>query len=51
MKAPDEAIKYWDLEENATMRDVILSVRADEAIHRELNHSFSSLPTDAGIEG
>ena len=50
-EAPEEAKKYYDLEENATMRDVILSIRADEAIHRELNHHFSTLPPDADIEG
>jgi hypothetical protein len=32
------------------MRDVILSVRADEAIHREVNHHFSSLPKNTSIE-
>ena len=26
------------------MRDVILSVRADEAIHRSTNHHFSDIP-------
>lgn len=42
--APRVAIKYWQLPENATMRDVILAVRADEAIHRDVNHTFSVLP-------
>jgi threonyl-tRNA synthetase len=31
---PPIAIKYWGLPENATMRDLILVVRADEACHR-----------------
>ena len=26
------------------MRDVILSIRADEAIHRSINHHFSDIP-------
>lgn len=26
------------------MRDVILSVRADEAVHRSVNHHFSDIP-------
>ena len=32
------------------MRDVILSIRADEAIHREVNHHFSDLKNDIDIE-
>lgn len=26
------------------MRDVILAVRADEAVHRSVNHHFSNIP-------
>ena len=45
MKAPAEAIDYYGLDpETATMRDVILSVRADEAVHRSINHHFSDIP-------
>lgn len=51
MEAPEEAIKYYNLEPHAKMRDVILSIRADEAIHRELNHHFSNLPPDTDIAG
>jgi hypothetical protein len=29
------------------MRDMFLSVRADEAIHRDVNHRFSELPSYA----
>ncbi len=38
--APDIAIQYWQLPENATLRDVILVIRADEAEHRDVNHGF-----------
>ena len=41
--APEIAIKYWRLKKDATIRDVILAVRADEAIHRDVNHVFASL--------
>ncbi|KAJ1667394.1 inducible alternative oxidase 2 [Coemansia sp. RSA 1646] len=41
VKAPDIAIAYWNLEETATLRDVVLAVRADEALHRDTNHHFS----------
>eukprot|EP00005_Dracoamoeba_jomungandri_P004381 CAMPEP_0174257914 /NCGR_PEP_ID=MMETSP0439-20130205/7012_1 /TAXON_ID=0 /ORGANISM="Stereomyxa ramosa, Strain Chinc5" /LENGTH=181 /DNA_ID=CAMNT_0015341219 /DNA_START=777 /DNA_END=1322 /DNA_ORIENTATION=- len=40
--APEIAKKYWKLDENATMREVIAVIRADEAHHREVNHSFAS---------
>ncbi|KAJ2559315.1 inducible alternative oxidase 2 [Coemansia sp. RSA 1933] len=41
VKAPDIAIAYWNLDETATLRDVVLAVRADEALHRDTNHHFS----------
>jgi len=43
MPAPDIAIKYWRLDKSATVRDVVLAVRADEAIHRDVNHVYASL--------
>ena len=43
MRAPKIAINYYELGPDATMRDMILSVRADEAIHRDVNHRFSEL--------
>lgn len=42
MAAPAIAKHYWKLPDNATLRDVILVVRADEAHHRDINHGFSS---------
>ncbi|NNC38046.1 MAG: oxidase [Acidimicrobiales bacterium] len=38
--APQIAIDYWGLPESAKLRDVIIAVRADEAEHRDVNHSF-----------
>ena len=40
--APQIAIDYWQLPQNARLRDVILAVRADEAEHRDVNHYFVS---------
>jgi ubiquinol oxidase len=40
--APKIAIDYWKLEKNATLRDVVVAVRADEANHRDVNHRFAS---------
>ena len=45
MRAPTEAVDYYGLDENkAMMRDVLLAIRADEAIHRCINHHFSDIP-------
>jgi ubiquinol oxidase len=40
--APQIAIDYWNLPANATLRDVVLVVREDEAGHRDANHAFAS---------
>eukprot|EP00049_Salpingoeca_infusionum_P026981 m.29424 g.29424 ORF g.29424 m.29424 type:complete len:347 (+) comp9160_c1_seq2:6334-7374(+) len=43
MPAPDIAIDYWQLGDKAMMRDVLLAVRADEANHRDVNHTLSCI--------
>ena len=40
--APAIARHYWQLADDATLRDVVLVVRADEAHHRDVNHGFAS---------
>jgi ubiquinol oxidase len=40
--APEIARRYWGLPDNATLRDVVLVVRADEAHHRDVNHGFAN---------
>lgn len=45
-RAPEIAIRYWKLGPEATMKDVILAIRADEAHHRVVNHSLASLKKD-----
>lgn len=44
VKAPAIAIDYWKLPKDATLRDVVLVVRADEAHHRDVNHFASVRP-------
>jgi ubiquinol oxidase len=48
--APEIAKRYWNLPDSATLRDVVLVVRADEAHHRDVNHGFANelggLPVD-----
>lgn len=47
MRCPLIAREYYELDDKATMRDMFLSVRADESIHRDVNHRFSELPSYA----
>eukprot|EP00798_Chlamydomonas_sp_ICE-L_P000087 gene87-3692_t len=44
--APTIAITYWKLDEDATMRDLVLAVRADEACHSHVNHTFADMKPD-----
>ena len=39
--APQIAIDYWNLPKTASLRDVVLQVRDDEAGHRDRNHLFA----------
>lgn len=39
--APQIAIDYWSLPADATLRDVVIAVRADEAGHRDRNHELA----------
>lgn len=40
--APQIAIDYWHLPDNARLRDVIIVVRQDEMGHRDVNHAFAN---------
>jgi ubiquinol oxidase len=40
--APKIAIKYWNLPQNARLREVVLAIRNDEAGHRDANHNFAN---------
>lgn len=42
VSAPKIAIDYWKLAPDATLRDVIIAVRTDEAHHRDVNHEFAN---------
>ncbi|MEM6624395.1 MAG: alternative oxidase [Pseudomonadota bacterium] len=39
--APQLAIDYWELADDARLREVVIAVRADEAGHRDKNHEFA----------
>ncbi|KAJ9639831.1 inducible alternative oxidase 2 [Knufia peltigerae] len=41
---PELAVQYWHMPEGRrTMRDLILYIRADEAVHRGVNHTLGNL--------
>ena len=44
MKAEEEAREYYQLPDDASFRDMVVHVRADEACHRDLNHHFADIP-------
>jgi len=44
--APAMAKKYWNLPEDAKLRDVIIAIRNDEAEHRDVNHRMASQLTE-----
>lgn len=46
--APKIARDYWNLASDATLRDVVIAVRADEAGHRDRNHHFADA-LNAGV--
>jgi hypothetical protein len=47
MPAPAIARTYYKLPEKAMLRDVLECIRADEAHHRDSNHVFGDLDSDA----
>ncbi|PRP89829.1 alternative oxidase [Planoprotostelium fungivorum] len=40
--APKLAKMYWNLSPEAKLRDVVLCIRGDEIMHRDVNHDFST---------
>ncbi|OBT85151.1 hypothetical protein VE02_05642 [Pseudogymnoascus sp. 03VT05] len=44
LEAPEIAIRYWNMPEgHRKMKDLLLYIRADEAKHREVNHTLGNL--------
>jgi hypothetical protein len=48
--APEFATRYYSLPENASYKDVILAIRADEACHRAVNHFFADTNESTQME-
>ena len=47
---PKKARRYWALDGDAKLREALLCMRADEALHREMNHRFANLKPDQEME-
>jgi hypothetical protein len=47
LAAPDVAKSYWALEPGATWRETLGHILADEAHHRDVNHTFAELGPEA----
>ena len=41
ISAPQVAIDYYNLKQDATLRDVVIAVRADEQGHADVNHGMA----------
>lgn len=46
LPAPDIAKGYWQLPDDAKWVDVLKCMYADEANHRDVNHTFASMDSD-----
>ena len=50
LPAPVEPIDYYELKADATMKDMILCVRADAVINREINRYYTEMPYEMEFE-
>ena len=41
---------YYDLPEGSTLKDVIQCIRADESIHRDVNHILTTIKPDEDVD-
>ena len=48
--AGKDAVDYYRFDNTATMRDVILAIRADETCHQESNHFFAEVDKNLDVE-
>lgn len=47
---PEDILEYYNLPDGSSYRDVVLCVRADEACHRDCNHTFASMDANDYVE-
>lgn len=43
LKAPEIAVTYWRMDPDSSWLDVLKQIMADEANHRDVNHTFASM--------
>jgi hypothetical protein len=46
LRAPPLALGYWKLQEEATWKDVLGCIMADETHHRDVNHTLATMKSD-----
>jgi len=46
LQAPSIAKNYWKMDDNSMWIDVLKQICADEANHRDVNHTFASMKSD-----
>lgn len=46
LKAPELAIAYWKLRPDASWKDTLACMMADECHHRDVNHTFADMKGD-----
>lgn len=49
IEATDIAKEYWTLPADARLDHVVLLIRADEAAHRDTNHTFANAIVDKSV--
>jgi hypothetical protein len=50
-QAPPIAVSYWQMPQGASVRDMMVMVRADEAGHKLVNHTFADMHAQGLAEG
>jgi len=46
LKAPELAKAYWKLDKDASWKDTLSCIMADECHHRDVNHTFADMQSD-----
>ena len=46
LPAPPIAISYWQMKSDATWTDTLKRMLADESHHRDINHTYASMPSN-----
>lgn len=50
MQPPKVMLEYYELPETSRIRDLVIEIRADEALHREVHHHLAETPMKEQVE-